>query len=383
MDFKNETPSKSKNLMNKVLSNPMNCDSPFRLLPNISTPPSSPSVFTQVSTPKTDKFKWTIDEISSLKPADIDEATISQHVSYHDPTIESLVQEKIDKFFKEKAIVPSPINQVQPLPLAMSPPRSHTSSQTVLTLPPVLPKHVEEILAPYFSYTPDEFDHDSSLYRRLFEFEGHSSPATSSPAPSTGLSPIQFSPEFNPHSPKTKLESTLEVPELRDCTLSPIGRSPLSRSACRLSFSAHMSVDASMVVPDVNKSLHVTTLEQETSFQPLEDGGPCDSLVNWDMEYKQVSILSRSPVSSPERIDSSNSDTPHSRIFTSQRKRLSDSFKDEEFDRDVEMAEDVIMKRVKNRLGEDVTDAGYHTGGATLCESSTHMFASTPTKNKY
>lgn len=41
MDFKDETPSKPKNnLMNKVLSNQMNCDSPFRRLPNISTPPS-------------------------------------------------------------------------------------------------------------------------------------------------------------------------------------------------------------------------------------------------------------------------------------------------------------------------------------------------------
>lgn len=345
---------------------------------------SSPSVFAQVSTPKTDKFKWTIDEISSLKPADIDEDTLSQHVSDHDPTIESLVQEKIDKFFKEKAIVPSPMTQpCQQLPALMSPPRSDTCAQTALSLPPVLPKHVEEALAPYFTYQEkDEFG-DSSLYRKLFEFEGHSSPATSSPAPSTGLSPIQFSPEFSPHSPKAKLESTLEMPELRDCTLSPIGRSPLSRSACRLSFSAHMSVDASMVVPDVNRSLQVTRLEQEVSFQPLEDGGPMDSLVNWDMEYKQVSILSRSPVSSPERLDSSNGDTPHSRIFTSQRKRLSDSFKDEEFERDVEMVEDVIMKRVKNRLGEDTTDGGYHTGGVTLCESSTHMFASTPTKSKH
>lgn len=354
---------------------------------------SSPSVFAQVSTPKTDKnFKWTIDDISSLKPADIDETTISQHVSENDPTMESMVQEKIDKFFNEKAIVPSPLNlqikQTPLIPSSLSPPKppvSDSSAQTILTLPPILPKHVEEILAPYFSYTAnqqkDDFEQNSSLYRKLFEFEEHSS-HTSSPAPSTGLSPIQFSPEFNPHSPKNKLESTLEMPELRDCTLSPIGRSPMSRSPCRLSFSAHMSLDASMIVPDVNKSINCTALEQHLSFQPLE-GGPSDSLVNWDMEYKQVSFLSRSPASSPERIDSSSSsDTPHSKIFTSQRKRLSDSFKDEE--KDVEMVfEGVVMRRLKNRLvADDTTDAGYHTGGATICESSVHMFASTPTKNK-
>ncbi|KAJ3642876.1 hypothetical protein Zmor_025625 [Zophobas morio] len=408
MDLKNKTPSKSKtNIMNKVLTNPKNCDSPFRYLPHISTPPSrfskilnpfeqhlidrlhlptfSPSVFAQVSTPKTDeKFKWTIDDISSLKPADIDEETISQHVSDHDPTIESMVQEKIDKFFNEKAIVPSPFNeQVKQVPLIASPlvtakPQcSDSSAQTILTLPPTLPKHVEEILAPYFSYTVDQQagdDQNTSLYRKLFDSEEHGSPI-SSPAPSIGLSPLQFSPEFN----QNKLDSTLEMPELRDCALSPIGHSPLARSVCRLSFSGRMSVDASMVVPDVNKSLNCTNLEGQVSFQPLEEP-PSDSSVNWDVEYKHVSILSKSPLSSPEMA--TDSTTPHSKIFTSQRKRLSDSFKDE--DRDVEMEdEEIVPKRVKNRLEhDDVTDVGYHTGGATICESSVHMFASTPTKIK-
>jgi hypothetical protein len=427
MDLKNETPSKPKgNPKNKVKTNQMNCDSPFKLLPNISTPPSrftkilnpfephlidrlhlptfSPSVFAQVSTPKTtEKFKWTIDDISSLKPADIDEATISQHVSEHDPTMESLVQEKINKFFNEKSIAPSPfteqINQKRLITSPTSTPKpqqADSSAQTMLTLPPILPKHVEDALAPYFNYNCDQqnsgADQDSSLYRQLFDFDDHehSSPV-SSPAISTGLSPLQFSSEFN--SPKRKLESSLEMPELRDCTLSPIGRSPtgrvaLARSACRLSFSnsKYMSIDASMVVPDVNKSLSCTNLESNNSFQPVE-APPSEASVNWDMEYKQVSILSRSPISSPEMIDSSNSNTPHSKIFTSQRKRLSDSFKDEQFEKDVEMEDqeqEVFPKRSKNRLGKnDLTDAGYHTGGATICESSVHMFASTPTKNKH
>ncbi|RZC33487.1 BORA N, Rep fac-A C and/or tRNA anti-codon domain containing protein, partial [Asbolus verrucosus] len=241
----------------------------YRLLPNISTPPSrfakilnpfeshlierlhlptfSPSVFAQVSTPKTDeKFKWTIDDISSLKPANIDEATISQHVMDQDPTMESLVQEKIDKFFNEKAIAPSPLNEhVKRVALITSPiskPQySNNYSQTVLTLPPILPKHVEEVLKPYFTYTSpqqkSQFDENSSLYRKLFDFEEHSihESVESSPALSTGLSPIQFSPEFNPSSPKRNFGSPIEMPELRDCNLSPIGRSPReARSACRL-----------------------------------------------------------------------------------------------------------------------------------------------------
>lgn len=67
---------------------------------------------------KTDeKFKWSIDDISNLKPADIDEATISQHVFVQDAQTESLVQQKIEKFFSEKSIVPSPMAEIVRVPL--------------------------------------------------------------------------------------------------------------------------------------------------------------------------------------------------------------------------------------------------------------------------
>lgn len=39
MDINNETPSKTT-IKNKVITQQMNCDSPFRYLPNTSTPPS-------------------------------------------------------------------------------------------------------------------------------------------------------------------------------------------------------------------------------------------------------------------------------------------------------------------------------------------------------
>lgn len=68
-------------------------------------------MFSKVPSPKTDEnFKWTIDEISSLRPADIDETSVEQYeMSDHDAAI---VQEKINKFFSEAVIVPSPMNQV-------------------------------------------------------------------------------------------------------------------------------------------------------------------------------------------------------------------------------------------------------------------------------
>ncbi|KAJ8965543.1 hypothetical protein NQ314_004043 [Rhamnusium bicolor] len=135
-----------------------------------------------------------------------------------------------------------------------------SSAQTVLTFPPQLPDHIEELLKPYFTYTQDQQytqtdkAKDTSLYRKLFEFDhGPTSPAghdsiQSSPALSTGLSPIQL-------SPINALDRSLGLPyDMPDCNLSPICRkSPKeSRSACRLNFSGKMSmsVDAS-IVPDI------------------------------------------------------------------------------------------------------------------------------------
>lgn len=66
-----------------------------------------------------EKFKWSIDDISSFNPADIDETSVEQFfTAEHDPVVESFAQAKIDKFFKSKEIVPSPFNQeIKPLKL--------------------------------------------------------------------------------------------------------------------------------------------------------------------------------------------------------------------------------------------------------------------------
>lgn len=82
-------------------------------------------------------------------------------------------------------------------------------------------------------------------------------------------------------------------------------------------------------------------------------------------------------------MDVSNSNTPRSKIFCSQRKKLSDSFIREDFEND-KVQRVVPCKRV---LVKDDTDVGYQTGSILLSEDNTwsntaHLFASTPTKNK-
>lgn len=98
-------------------------------------------------------------------------------------------REKLDdsrvlrRYFSETHIVPSPWNEndSKPTPLvANASPASTVAtdtkelcdgwSQTVLSLPPTLPKELEDALRPYFTFTQEQDDRNSSLCRRLFYF---------------------------------------------------------------------------------------------------------------------------------------------------------------------------------------------------------------------
>lgn len=124
----------------------------------------SPSLFQRPNTPQlsSTQFEWTIDEVSSLYPTNVEPHETQFHDS-PDPEIEAKAQSAISSYFKEQQIVPSPID---------CPLRSHRiilseingdtplskpgrrirdcSSQTELTLPPILPPALEEALKPYF-----------------------------------------------------------------------------------------------------------------------------------------------------------------------------------------------------------------------------------------
>ncbi|XP_025837491.1 protein aurora borealis [Agrilus planipennis] len=433
------------------------CDSPFKWLPHVSTPPSrffkiknpfethlterlhttvfSPSVFNKEPSPKIDTFKWTIEEISNLKPADIDETTINQFSPEMDPILEETAQSKIEKFFSKKEIVPSPMdNIVKTEPLISedaSPPTVEETkqfvngaSQTVLTLPPILPASVETALKPYFSYTIDQQENANfMLYKQLFEYNEHeniqspSQSIQSSPAPSCQMSPIQFSPYEKNQTREglfRRCESLEHISPLRDCDLSPISSSPnnkevtrgQSRSLHSNNYSCHMSVDTSInLVPDTADELPPNqSLAFESAHSFFNNEVLSDSTVNWDMEYKHVSLesLTKSPVRGSDRMDVSNTNTPRSKIFTSQRKKLSESFLLTELTGENEENKENVFYEIKaatstrscsittktSLFSRDITDAGYHTGLHTMSEEgswncSSALFASTPTKNKH
>lgn len=108
-----------------------------------------------------------------------------------------------------------------------------------------------------------------------------------------------------------------------------------------------------------------------------------NSTINWDMEYKQIHLVSpTSKDSSSNEMDVSNSNTPRSKIFLSQKKKLSDSFLnycDNELDNG--NTEDVDMLQRNENI-----DSGYQTScvfSEDVAWNKTQLFASTPTKVKH
>ncbi|KAK9886101.1 hypothetical protein WA026_014890 [Henosepilachna vigintioctopunctata] len=449
-DGKNMTPSKrAKRLVEKVINGNSNCDSsPFRLLPSFSTPPSrmlkiknpfdsplrdrlhlpicSPGPFLKSTPNKEEKFKWSICDISHLKPAEIETNSIDQHVNSFDPFVESQIQERISSFFSEHSVVPSPLGQEMKVQFECKESSNHknvnnASTQTKLSLGSVLPRQIEKLLKSYETLPEvdecssedeiDAFEGDNQYlseevyYKKLFDFDNDSS--LSSPPRSTGDSPLQFSPLKEIEvCPEPSFSEHLDRRELNECGLSPItpeaetslkGHSSFmsvreSRSACRLIFSENMSIDQTdNIVPDVLDpvSSHGNSFEDTMRKSPLPT--PKTSNDIWDMEFKNYS-LTTPHVYEESKMDISFPPTPNTGLFTSQRKRLSDSFGD---------LNDLLGNcKESNILGKPNTskatsssevfsDTGYHSSSGVVLPSLTeniwnnsHLIASTPTKRK-
>nr|XP_020455700.1 protein aurora borealis [Monopterus albus]XP_020455708.1 protein aurora borealis [Monopterus albus] len=150
----------------------------------------SPSVFKSnpcKSTPP--KFNWSIDEMASLLPVDIDPEEIQRQSFYlsqtnSDSDIEEKRQNAIEQFFTKGAIVPSPwaepdshkapkINKKSSMSsvIAEEPENISVACQTTLSLP--LAFDLEKVLGEYYRYeeasdSVQESLSSSSLRRKLF-----------------------------------------------------------------------------------------------------------------------------------------------------------------------------------------------------------------------
>ncbi|CAD7005778.1 unnamed protein product [Ceratitis capitata] len=125
---------------------------------------ASPSLFQRPTTPQlsSTQFEWNIDEVSSLKPANVEPHETQFHDS-PDPDYEAKAQSAISSYFKDNQIVPSPVDcQLRSQRIILSELNSNTpitkpgrrirdcGTQTELTLPFILPPDLEEALMPYF-----------------------------------------------------------------------------------------------------------------------------------------------------------------------------------------------------------------------------------------
>ncbi|KAG7173004.1 aurora borealis-like [Homarus americanus] len=115
----------------------------------LQLPAVSPSLFRQVVSPsqKADsKFRWSIDQLAVLHPANIETSPFNQADILTDPDYERQAQDAID-------------NSAKPMDWKQQGSESpaHVWCQTELTLPPVLPEAVEEALKPFCTFTQDQW----------------------------------------------------------------------------------------------------------------------------------------------------------------------------------------------------------------------------------
>ncbi|XP_041467030.1 uncharacterized protein LOC121417404 [Lytechinus variegatus] len=101
-------------------------------LDSMHLPAFSPSVFkSSQDTPCSKKksgFRWSIDQMSLLFPADIDELPQQQDASFIPKEKEEQVQQAINQFFSQKVVVPSPWSESKPMKQVTFSPKPPTVS---------------------------------------------------------------------------------------------------------------------------------------------------------------------------------------------------------------------------------------------------------------
>lgn len=376
----------------------------------------SPSVFAAIPNKapiSDDKFCWSIEELATLKPIDIEKSPFVQSEAT-DHVMEAVAQAKINKFFSAKTILPSPagpsgsstskplISTTTPTStssLAVTPsptedistpssttaeesicsPKNRrkvrtTASQTYLSLPAVLPAAVEKVLNQYMQGDGRIM---GKLYPDGFDSSEEESPKRSPPKAIEDLSPFADSPLEKPLHDSLYSES-----QTRDSwQLSPIatldddnsGTSAYERlmrnrrSVAKLDFSAgHMSVDLSL--PQLQSSgddldgleYHNSSLHLHLDNTPTKKPNRSPSLSPLPQGHNTSapdSTFSRMEDdfvtfhrSRSIEMDISVSNTPKSRSASGTRRRLCDSFASFESEDEKEAEEE--------HPGEEVEDSG-------------------------
>ncbi|XP_033638810.1 protein aurora borealis-like [Asterias rubens] len=240
MDCQQKVPPDSSMSSKNTTLNPFEADSVDSLhLTQFSPSVFSKSVLTPSSSQSKGKFRWSIDHLAVLHPADIDEYPVQQESTFDSDT-EERAQQAIDQFFSQQHIVPSPWSVKKPLKhvtFSPNPPtisedsvecspqvnmstrqqdRVEVSCQTTVSLP--MDFDLLAVLGDRFNQEDKEADEcnelsTSTLRRKLFSI-GESSPTVT--AARGGLND-EHSPETIPDIPSPQVSPIRQVD---DSTLS-------------------------------------------------------------------------------------------------------------------------------------------------------------------
>ncbi|XP_065353544.1 uncharacterized protein bora [Cloeon dipterum] len=237
----------------------------------------SPNVFNTVVSPTKsldgDNFDWPIEDISRMKPVLIDEDP--EHlIPREDPETESKIENALATFWNgETQIVPSPWQEngkVVKYAKTFSAACKDAASQTMLTLPPILPPDLENALMPYLN-------RDSGILvspESMLEVHNESNESFSSSLSQCGLRrKLSFMMEDNTNCPSSPIVSMAtskgllsrtdkDSSVLRSPTMSPIK----SLSASQEERDGNMSLDLGEQVAN-HQSYGVS--HSGASFQPL------------------------------------------------------------------------------------------------------------------
>ncbi|XP_019631898.1 PREDICTED: protein aurora borealis-like [Branchiostoma belcheri] len=306
----------------------------------------SPSVFDKVeSTPSSGstEFRWSIDQMAILHPADIPMEEVSrQHDTLHlthDRDVEEKAQRAINQFFSQSVVVPSPWTQSSPrrktnrvttqqgvaegadqessfIETRAKEGTAHASCQTLLTLPPDF--NLEALLGPEYFSTPQPVPEDqeqevlstSSLRRKLF-FQGDLS---------TPFSPVKSS------SPKCKkgggqsMDSPPLSPVNRAASTCPphVRSSPLLKTPSSGSQFSSSPIILSKMTP--SNRLTTTPKPSRSSIIPVSMGTPAISPIGKSIfrtpssSDRDVSVFTIPPTPSCRRIKGTPSPCSHARL---------------------------------------------------------------------
>lgn len=244
---------------------PSRIKNPFETaLTALHLPVCSPSLFFSTThrqrTPQQNStaFEWTIDDVSSMGIHSGVEACETQYSATPDPIFEERAQAALDSYFNEQSVVPSPLenNQFRNQKIVFQDvQKSDGICQTVLTLPPILPKAIEDIFANYFTYNEDQ--------QQIHKIEDCDT-TTDHEARDASLRRKLFRTSLNSTSKSSDTESNYEM-ELG--ALSPLPQSPAISYNNRTNF---RTFDSPLTMNHVSPSiLSISPIDRDQSFGSL------------------------------------------------------------------------------------------------------------------